>query len=193
MKMQSWRTQDAEWNTQSVRERGDKPPPFTDATDRVTARRKRIRTFQWLALGFLISAFTFCLRTRGEDYAIDWYKVSGGGGASSNGQFTVNGTVGQPDAGGPTVGGNYSLSGGFWVLIAVQTPGAPWLKISLTTTDAAMVSWPYPSTGWNLQQNNDLGTTNWVTASEMISDDGTNNFIIVNPPTGNRYYRLFKP
>jgi hypothetical protein len=28
---------------------------------------------------------------------------------------------------------------------------------------------------------------------QTITDDGTNKFIIVNPPTGNRFYRLFKP
>lgn len=193
MNIRIWKTEDAEPNAQNVRERSDRPQLFTDATGRGTARCKHIRASQWLALGFLIPAFAFCLRAWGQDDAIDWYKLSGGGGTSSNGQFAVSGTVGQPDAGEPMVGGNYSLTGGFWALVAVQTPGAPWLKISMTTTDTAMVSWPYPATGWNLQQNRDLGTTNWTTPSEMISNDGTNNFIIVNPPTGNRYYRLFKP
>ena len=90
-------------------------------------------------------------------------------------------------------GGNFSLTGGFWALYAVQTPGAPLLTITLTTTNTAVVSWSYPSTGWDLQENNDLSTTNWVTPSETVSNDGTNNFIIVNPPTGNQFYRLFKP
>ena len=30
------------------------------------------------------------------DFAIDWYTVDGGGGASSGGSFTLSGTVGQP-------------------------------------------------------------------------------------------------
>jgi hypothetical protein len=90
-------------------------------------------------------------------------------------------------------GGNYSLTGGFWALYAVQTPGAPWLKIILTSTNTAVVFWPSPSTGWNLKQNVDLRTTNWATPPESITDDGTNKFIIVNPPAGNRFYRLHKP
>jgi hypothetical protein len=45
-------------------------------------------------------------------------------------------------------GGNFSLTGGFWSLFAVQTPGAPLLTIRLTTTNTAIVSWPSPSTGW---------------------------------------------
>jgi hypothetical protein len=51
----------------------------------------------------------------------------------------------------------------------------------------------FPSTGWSLQQNTDLATTNWVTPAETINNDGTNKFIIVKPPTGNRYYRLKNP
>jgi hypothetical protein len=56
-----------------------------------------------------------------------------------------------------------------------------------------VVFWHWPSTGWNLQQNNDLGTTTWVTPLETVNNDGTNNFIIVNPSAGKRFYRLFKP
>ena len=41
--------------------------------------------------------------------------------------YSVSGTIGQHDAGGPMTGGNYSLTGGFWALYAVQTPGAPCL------------------------------------------------------------------
>ena len=40
-------------------------------------------------------------------------------------------TIGQHGAGGPMTGGNYSLTGGFWALYAVQTPGAPLLKITI--------------------------------------------------------------
>jgi hypothetical protein len=50
-----------------------------------------------------------------------------------------------------------------------------------------------PSTGWNLQQNTNLSTTNWVAPLETVNDDGTNRFIIVNPPAGNRFYRLKNP
>ena len=59
------------------------------------------------------------------------------------------------------------------------TPAAPALAVLITTTNTAVISWPTPSDLWNLQQN--------------INDDGTNKFIIVNPPAGNRLYRLSKP
>jgi hypothetical protein len=136
---------------------------------------------------------SFAALTALAQYSIDWYKVAGGGGQSTNGQYAVSGTVGQHDAGGPLSGGNFSLTGGFWALYALQTPGAPQLNIVLTPTNTAMVSWPSPSTGYALQQNTNLNGTNWVTPSETVNDNGVIKFIIVNPPTGNRFYRLLHP
>lgn len=56
-------------------------------------------------------------------YEISWWSVDGGGviGASGDG-FTLAGTVGQPDAGGPLVGGSFSVSGGFWPAGAALVP-----------------------------------------------------------------------
>jgi hypothetical protein len=124
---------------------------------------------------------------------IDWYKLSGGGGTSSNGQYTLSGTIGQQDAGGPMTGGNYSLTGGFWALYAVQTPGAPVLSIARTTTNTVAIFWPSPSTGWMLQQNTSgISSVNWSNVLDTPLDDGTNRTVIVNPPSGRRFYRLFK-
>src|SRR6266478_8244280 len=79
---------------------------------------------------FMLLIASLCLRALGQQYSVDWYKIAGGGGTSTNGQYSVSGTIGQHDAGGPMTGGNYSLTGGFWSLIAtVSTPGAPSLTI----------------------------------------------------------------
>ena len=142
-----------------------------------------------LSLGCLL-ALAFSLSA--GDFAINWWTVDGGGGTSTGGVYTVSGTIGQPDAGGPMTGGNYSLVGGFWSLYAVQTPGAPVLSIKLSTTNTALLYWPSPSTGWNLQVNTNLVTTNWVTPAESVQDNGTIKYIIVNPPSGKRFYRLNK-
>src|ERR1035437_1149803 len=128
-----------------------------------------------------------------QQYSIDWYKIPGDGGTSTGGVYSVSGTIGQPDPGGPMTGGNFSLTGGFWALYAVQTPGAPALSIELTTTNTAMVYWPSPSTGFNLQVNTNLATANWVTNSQSVTDNGTIKYIIVNPPTGKGFYRLKSP
>ncbi len=128
-----------------------------------------------------------------QTYSIDWSKVSGGGGASTGGVYAVSGTIGQHDAGTTMSGGNYSLTGGFWSLLnVVQTPGAPLLSIRYTTTNTAVVSWPSPSTGFGLQFATDLTLSNWSGSLPAPTDDGTNRFLIVNPPTGNRFFRLVK-
>ena len=142
---------------------------------------------------FLLSVF--CIPVRAQ-YSLDWSTIDGGGGTSTGGVYSVSGTIGQPDAGGPMTNGQYSLTGGFWSLYAVQTPGAPLLTIKLTSPNTAMVWWPSPSTGFTLQQSTNLNTTDWATPPETVNDDGTNKFILVNPPAGiksQRFYRLFKP
>jgi hypothetical protein len=127
-------------------------------------------------------------------FSVDWHTIDGGGGVSTGGVFTITGTVGQPDAGTMT-GGNWSVVGGFWAVIsAVPAPGAPLLTIRGTTTNTVAVSWPSPSVGWTLQQNtNGVATANWSNVTATIQDNGTTKTLIVNPPSGNRFYRLFKP
>jgi hypothetical protein len=142
----------------------------------------------FLLFGLLIPALS-----QAQNYSIDWYKIAGGGGTSSNGQYTVSGTIGQPDAGGPLTGGNYSLTGGFWSLISVvQTPGAPLLTIT-HAGNQAIVSWPSPSTGFLLQTNGNLATSNWANYGSTIGDNGTIKSITNNPPTGNLFFRLHHP
>ena len=128
-------------------------------------------------------------------FNIDWFTIDGGGGTSTGGVYSVSGTIGQPDANStPMAGGNFSLTGGFWSLLStVQSPGAPLLTILLTSTNTALITWPSPSSGFTLQQNtNGLGTLNWSNVL-TVQDNGTIKYLIVNPPTGNRFYRLFKP
>ena len=133
------------------------------------------------------------LVSKAQTYSIDWYKIAGGGGVGTGGNYQVTGTIGQHDASASLIGGNYTLTGGFWSLYAVQTPGAPTLSIKTTATNTIMVYWPLPSAGFNLQVNTDLGSSNWITPAEPVNNDGSIKYIIVNPPTGNRFYRLKSP
>ena len=64
-----------------------------------------------VSLGLLLGLFASA-----QNYSIDWYKIAGGGGVSTSAVYTVSGTIGQHDAGGPMIGGSYSLFGGFWSL-----------------------------------------------------------------------------
>ncbi len=133
--------------------------------------------------------------SRGQSYSVDWHTIDGGGGTSAGGVYSVSGTIGQPDAEAAMTGGQYSLTGGFWSLYAVQTQGAPSLRIFLTTSNTAVVTWPSPSTGWLLQQNtNGVNSTNWSNVTATIQDNGATKALIEHPfPQDNRFYRLFKP
>ena len=146
---------------------------------------RTIATACWLCLAAVTRSQTH--------YAMNWFTTDGGGGTSAGGGFTLHGTIGQPDAGKLNVG-PYTLHGGFWsVVAAVQTPGAPLLSIARTVHNTVAVSWPSPSTGYVLQQNSDLTTTNWVDVAQAPSDNGTTKTVIVNLPTGKMFYRLKKP
>jgi hypothetical protein len=110
-----------------------------------------------------------------------------GRGTSTGGVYTVNGTIGQYDAGGAMVGGQYSLTGGFWSLYAVQTPDAPLLTITYAGNQA-IVSWSPSVTGWTLQTNNNLATGVWGNYAGPVID----NSAINSPPMGNLFFRLIK-
>lgn len=127
-----------------------------------------------------------------QSYSIDWYKISGGGGTSTSGQYSVSGTAGQPDAGGPLVGGNTPLTGGFWALISLtQTPGVPTLNISQLGNTVTLY-WPAVP-GWNLLQNTSVANASgWTTNTSWTTSNGTNFLNAVNP-TGDRFYRLQHP
>ncbi len=152
------------------------------------------RPYHLLMLGFILLHSAFCVRAFGQTYSIDWSTIDGGGGTSTGGVYSVSGTIGQPDAGTTMSGGNYSLDGGFWGLIAaIQEPGAPLLTITRSGTNA-ILSWPSPSTGFGLEQNSVFGTTNWSSVGLSPSDNGTTKSVTVPAfMMGNRFYRLHKP
>jgi hypothetical protein len=128
-----------------------------------------------------------------QSYSIDWYKVASGGGTSTNGQYSVTGTIGQPDASGAMSSGQYSVTGGFWSLIQVaQTPGAPLLTITYSANQA-IISWPSPSAGFTLQTNGNLTTGTWMNYGDIIGDNGTIKSVTNSPPTGTLFFRLKSP
>ncbi|HEV2330932.1 MAG TPA: hypothetical protein VGY56_19295 [Verrucomicrobiae bacterium] len=141
-------------------------------------------------LGCWLLAFSFAASA--QNYSINWYKIAGGGGTSSGGQYSVSGTIGQPDASPAMTGGNYSLTGGFWAFIsAVQTPGAPTLYISQSGKTIS-VYWQDVS-GWTLQQNNSITSAAGWTLNTSWTTSGGTNYLNLTSPTGNLYFRLANP
>ena len=124
-------------------------------------------------------------------YSINWHTIDGGGGTSTGGVYSVTGTIGQPDAS-PTsmTNSQYAVTGGFWALpTAVQTEGAPTLKIVPATPGNATVSWtPATGTNWVLQESLSLSPSTWTN-----SPSGTNNPVVVPATLPTKFYRLFKP
>jgi hypothetical protein len=144
-----------------------------------------------MLLGFLIIHSSFCLHA--QSYSVGWHKVSGGGGTSTNSQYAVTGTIGQPDASMAMTNGQYSVTGGYWSLInVVQTAGLPNLVIAYAGS-SVIVSWP--NTGsYTLQQNVEIGAVNgWTTSGYSITTANGTNSITLNSPTGNLFFRLSKP
>jgi len=135
-----------------------------------------------LGLALLFSAMPAILA---QSYSIDWHKIAGGGGTSTNGQYSLSGAIGQHDASGRIGGGSYSLTGGFWSFSVVQTPGAPLLTIA-SSNSQVIISWPSSATGWTLQTNENLGTTNWRDYSGAVVNNRTTNSAL----TGNLFFRL---
>ena len=143
----------------------------------------------------LLSAATLFAQSSGGPFALTSSVLAGSGGTSTGGVFAISGTLGQPLVGGAG-GGSYGVQSGFWGTL--QTPGAPALRITRTGTNAAVVAWPAPSTGWVLQQTTALKTPPELTAwtdvtSPPIIVVGSDNTVTFSPATGNRYFRLKRP
>ena len=135
----------------------------------------------------LCALLSFAALTARGQYTLDWSKIAGGGGASSNAPFALTGTIGQPDAGRMS-GGGFNITGGFWaILTVVQTPGSPTLYITNAGPGQAVIWWSPSTTGFKLQHSPALGT-GWTD-----SQSGTNNPVSVSIGLPARYYRLTQP
>jgi len=189
MRTRGWNVEDREWQTRSLLEGGGPLPLSTGGAEyqgrnaRGLAQSKTWRLYSC----FLLSAL--CFRASGQ-FAIDWSTIDGGGGTSTGGVYAVSGTIGQPDASQQTMtGGNYSLTGGFWALYAVQTPGAPTLTIVPSGPGQGTISWsPATGTNWVLQESLSLSPANWIDSAS-----GSTNPIVVPASLPAKFYRLFKP
>jgi hypothetical protein len=58
------------------------------------------------------------------------------------------------------------------------------------TGGSIKISWPSFATGYVLEQNLNLATTNWSTNGLTIFEDGTNKSLSIIPTAGNSFFRL---
>jgi hypothetical protein len=116
-------------------------------------------------------------------------------------QFSANGEAIRFDAvtGNPAVGevintsSSTATTGGPGVPKVTQFTFEAILSVRLTETNTVLISWPAPSSGFELQQNADLGTTNWMAVGTAPATVGSEKQVIVPRPAGTQFYRLRKP
>jgi hypothetical protein len=73
-----------------------------------------------LMIGLLVLiTFTVVQAQTGSSYDLTWNTIDNGGGTSSNGGYTLDGTIGQPDAGASISNSGYTLTGGFWAGVSI--------------------------------------------------------------------------
>lgn len=85
---------------------------------------------KWIVFLGLLMALLLAIAVRADapGFSIDWYVVSGGGGHSTGGAFTLDGSVLQP--GGSSSSGPYQLQSGFWYGVSdVVAPPSQWLYL----------------------------------------------------------------
>jgi hypothetical protein len=142
-------------------------------------------------LGIAATLFWGAHLASAQSYSVNWYKIAGGGGTSSGGQYSLSGTIGQPDASSAMTGGNYSLTGGFWALVSVmQTAGAPTLYIN-HSGNMVTIYWQNVS-GWTLHQNSNLNSGIWTLNTSWNTSNGTN-YLQIIAPKGNLFFHLTNP
>jgi len=126
-----------------------------------------------------------------QNYAIDWFRVAGGGGTSTGGVYKISGTLGQPEAG-TLKGGSYSLQGGFWAVL--QTPGAPRLALE-RVANGVQLSWPVTVGGFVLEQTGTLGgpaPAPWTAVDSPYQTNANQISVTLPVQPGNKYFRLRK-
>jgi hypothetical protein len=132
---------------------------------------------------------------RAQTYFIDQVTIAGGGSVCSGGEYSVTGTIGQPEAASLS-GGDFSLTVGFGSgVTVVPIPDAPVLSAACTAANDLVISWPGPDAGWRLQTTPSLSTTPivWAEITPPYPTNAAGCYVTVPSSAGNRFYRLYRP
>lgn len=143
----------------------------------------------WL-VAFCVTAVA--VTSLSQDYSVEWWKVSGGGGISSGGVYAAGGTIGQPDASTAANGGQFRVEAGFWVLGVVQDANVPRLTLQLSSTNTIVLFWAVSPGGFGLQEARELISANWAEVDvPSVVVDGVAQVTLPVVAT-NRFFRLHR-
>src|SRR5688572_29365206 len=94
----------------------------TGASIMRSERERRTFTFYFLLFTSVCLCTSAVIAQSGGQFTITKSVIAGGGGRASGGIFTLDGTIGQPLAGGPSSGATFALTSGFWGGGALPAP-----------------------------------------------------------------------
>ena len=66
------------------------------------------------------------------------------------------------------------------------------MRIAPTNSDV-LLAWPASTITFSLQQNSDLGTTNWIAVTNSVTVLSNGNQVVLSPLGTNAFYRLKYP
>jgi hypothetical protein len=96
--------------------------------------------------------------------------------------------------------GNVLIGGSFLTVNGMTRPyvarlfggsSGPRLRLFSSNSNAVVVAWQSPSTGFTLQQSTDLASPNWVNVAVTPTTVGLENQVTLSPPATSRFFRLF--
>lgn len=123
------------------------------------------------------------------DYAVDWFKVSSGGGSSQGGDYSLSGTVGQTGIG-TISASNFAIEGGFWGLAPRSfAPQPPTLFIRISTNQV-VISWVASVGQFVLEQSGTVDASEWTPVSAPSTQVGARWLITIPLSPESRFYRL---
>jgi hypothetical protein len=133
---------------------------------------------------------------QGTGFSSDWFTIDGGGFTSVGDEFSVSGTVGQPDAGWIS-GGSFGLAGGFRGFVLASP--APFLSVT-RTNGAIVISWSAraKAEGFVLEQTDVLVSSSpgncWSAVPDSVCHAmGSEIRAIVSLQQHSVFFRLAKP
>jgi hypothetical protein len=129
------------------------------------------------------------VRAQSSIFEIVWYTIDGGGKTSSNANFTLRGSIGQPDAG-LLVGSAVRLRGGFAsypapVIISPEgiAPGINFYQTPVITLTWARTSW---ALGYHVQVSTSTSFSNIIFEDDTLPE--TADSIATLPLSDGTYY-----